>query len=191
LGLLFPDPPSLSRRELFAPAFSQSILVSSRSGSPAPRVRSTPTVYDGTLSCAAGGSYNAHHSVGTVDDGAAEYHLGRSMHGAATAERRREYLGSCASFRRRRFVVCRCRRKSASLEEVSLADCNAPELHTAQGSRANTMLERVATGKPAQCEARRGRNGRVRSYERVIALCRIGGRSIGGLLRAKAAPEGQ
>jgi hypothetical protein len=38
--------------------------------------------------------------------------------------------------------------------------------------------------------ATRGRNGRVRSYDRVIAVCRIEGRSIGALLREAGGVEG-
>lgn len=74
--------------------------------------------------------------------------------------------------------------------EVRLADFNAPELHADGGAAAKAALERLAMGQNAQCVATRGRNGRVVSYDRVIATCRIGGRRIGDALRAAGAREG-
>lgn len=74
--------------------------------------------------------------------------------------------------------------------EVRLADFNAPELHADGGQAAKTALERLAMGQQAQCIATRGRNGRVVSYDRVIATCRIGGRRLGDALRAVGAREG-
>ncbi|MCC6788732.1 MAG: nuclease [Hyphomonadaceae bacterium] len=74
--------------------------------------------------------------------------------------------------------------------EVRLADFNAPELHAQGGETAKDALERLAMGRNAQCVATRGRNGRVVSYDRVIATCRIGGRRIGDTLRAAGAREG-
>lgn len=74
--------------------------------------------------------------------------------------------------------------------EVRLADFDAPELHSAQGPQAKSLLEQVAFGRSARCEARRGRGGRVISHDRVIAVCRVNGRSIGDLLRDRHAPEG-
>ena len=74
--------------------------------------------------------------------------------------------------------------------EVRLADFNAPELHAQGGEAAKDALVRLAMGQNAQCVATRGRNGRVVSYDRVIATCRIGGRRIGDALRAAGAREG-
>ncbi len=74
--------------------------------------------------------------------------------------------------------------------EVRLADFDAPELHAASGGFAKAALEKAALGRSASCTAVRGRSGRVRVYDRVIALCTIGGRSIGTLLRQAGAPEG-
>jgi endonuclease YncB( thermonuclease family) len=74
--------------------------------------------------------------------------------------------------------------------EVRLADFNAPELHAQGGEAAKHALERLAMGQNAQCVATRGRNGRVVSYDRVIATCRIGGRRIGDALRSAGAREG-
>lgn len=74
--------------------------------------------------------------------------------------------------------------------EVRLADFNAPELHAEGGEAAKTALERLAMGQNAQCVATRGRNGRLVSYDRVIASCRIGGRRIGDALRGAGVREG-
>ncbi|HYD72510.1 MAG TPA: nuclease [Candidatus Binatia bacterium] len=74
--------------------------------------------------------------------------------------------------------------------EVRLADFNAPELHADGGEAAKRALERLALGQNAQCVATRGRSGRVVSYDRVIATCRIGGHRIGDALRAAGAREG-
>lgn len=74
--------------------------------------------------------------------------------------------------------------------EVRLADFDAPELHSADGRRSKGFLEQVAFGQTVNCEARRGRSGRVIVYDRVIAVCRVGNRSIGDLLRGLHAPEG-
>jgi endonuclease YncB( thermonuclease family) len=74
--------------------------------------------------------------------------------------------------------------------EVRLADFDAPELHAAFGARAKASLEDVALGRAAFCTAVRGRNGRVQVYDRVIAVCRINGQSIGTLLRQVGAPQG-
>lgn len=74
--------------------------------------------------------------------------------------------------------------------EVRLADFDAPELQSAEGRRSKTMLERIAFGRQIICTSVRGRSGRVVSYDRVIATCRIGGRTIGARLRSAGAPEG-
>lgn len=74
--------------------------------------------------------------------------------------------------------------------EVRLGDFDAPELHSADGPRSKRFLEQVAMGRQAQCRAQRGRSGRVIVYDRVIAVCRVGGQAIGDLLRAAGAPQG-
>jgi endonuclease YncB( thermonuclease family) len=74
--------------------------------------------------------------------------------------------------------------------EVRLADFNAPELHSSQGPKAKATLHRIAYGKPAQCTVTRGRNGRTTSYDRVIAVCRVGGLSVGDLMRGAGVVEG-
>lgn len=74
--------------------------------------------------------------------------------------------------------------------EVRLADFNSPELHTPAGPAAKAALERIAMGRPAQCVAGGGRTRRVVTYDRVIAVCRIGGRRIGDLMREAGVEEG-
>lgn len=74
--------------------------------------------------------------------------------------------------------------------EVRLADFDAPELHSPSGALAKGALESVALGRSAACTSVRGRSGRVRVYDRVIALRTIGGRSVGTLLRQAGALQG-
>ena len=74
--------------------------------------------------------------------------------------------------------------------EVRLADFNAPELHSPLGPQSKRLLEQIALGQHTTCTAVRGRNGRVVTYDRVIALCKIGNRSVGNLLRDQGAPQG-
>ncbi|MFB0872592.1 MULTISPECIES: thermonuclease family protein [unclassified Sphingobium] len=68
--------------------------------------------------------------------------------------------------------------------EVRLADFYAPELHEAGGREAKRRLERLAMGKPLVCRAGR------RSYDRVVAACKLGGRPLGMLLRQAGGIEG-
>lgn len=74
--------------------------------------------------------------------------------------------------------------------EVRLGDFDAPELATYPGRQAKTSLSRIAAGKVASCQAGRGRSGRVRVHDRVIAVCRIGGRSVGDAMRSAGIREG-
>lgn len=72
----------------------------------------------------------------------------------------------------------------ANWVEIRLEDFYAPELHSPSGLDAKAALERVAMGRNAECIANH------KSYDRVVAACRIGGRSIGDLLRAAGRIEG-
>lgn len=74
--------------------------------------------------------------------------------------------------------------------EVRLGDFDAPELHDAGGRDARDRLVRLTTGQRLDCIATRGRNGRVIVYDRVIAVCRLGNRRVGELLRADGGREG-
>lgn len=74
--------------------------------------------------------------------------------------------------------------------EVRLGDFDAPEIRSADGRDAKSLLRRLAEGRHVTCVTVRGRSGRVTSYDRAIAVCRINGRSIGDLLRASGAYAG-
>jgi endonuclease YncB( thermonuclease family) len=68
--------------------------------------------------------------------------------------------------------------------EVRLADFYAPELREPGGQAAKGALAGIAMGRRAQCVAEH------RSYDRVVAVCRIEGRSVGDLMRAAGVSEG-
>lgn len=68
--------------------------------------------------------------------------------------------------------------------EVRVADFYAPELHAAGGTAAKAALEQIAMGRRAICVAGR------RSYDRVVATCRINGVSIGDQMRRAGIAEG-
>lgn len=72
----------------------------------------------------------------------------------------------------------------AGLVEVRLADFYAAELNAPGGREAKATLERIAKGQHATCWAGQ------RSYDRVIAVCRINGKSIGDMMRRAGVPEG-
>ncbi|RZJ45883.1 MAG: nuclease [Brevundimonas sp.] len=74
--------------------------------------------------------------------------------------------------------------------EVRLADFDAPELRERDGRRSRDILTRLTRGRQVNCTATRGRSGRVVSYDRVIATCRLGRQRLGDMLRAQRAPEG-
>ena len=74
--------------------------------------------------------------------------------------------------------------------EVRLDDFNAPELHTPGGPAAKAALERLALQREVICASEHGHGGRVRSFDRVIARCRISGASLGDLLRQAGVAEG-
>jgi len=68
--------------------------------------------------------------------------------------------------------------------EVRVADFYAPELNTPEGKRAKATLERLVKGKRAVCRAEK------RSYDRIVAHCEVGGRSIGELMRRAGVESG-
>lgn len=74
--------------------------------------------------------------------------------------------------------------------EVRLADFNAVELSDPGGRQARAIAVRELMGREVRCVAGGGRNGRVVSYDRVIARCRVNGRGVGEILRAAGAPQG-
>ena len=74
--------------------------------------------------------------------------------------------------------------------EVRIADFDAPESSTKDGQRGKRILESVALGKSVTCTVTKGRSGRTISYDRVHAICRVGGASVGDMLRQAGAPTG-
>jgi len=72
----------------------------------------------------------------------------------------------------------------ANWVEVRLADFYAPESGSPQGPAAKAALERIALGQTAVCVAN------LRTYDRIAARCRVGGRPIGDLMRSAGISEG-
>jgi endonuclease YncB( thermonuclease family) len=72
----------------------------------------------------------------------------------------------------------------AQWAEVRLADFYAPELHDAGGPEAKATLSRLVEGKRIDCVAEH------RSYDRVVAVCELRGRSVGDLMRSAGVREG-
>lgn len=68
--------------------------------------------------------------------------------------------------------------------EIRVADFYAPELHSPGGPQAKAVLEKIAMGKIAKCQAGR------KSYDRVVAQCFIGSESIGDSMRKAGIKEG-
>lgn len=74
--------------------------------------------------------------------------------------------------------------------EVRLGDFDAPELGSPEGEKAKAALARIALGRVVQCHACEGAHRRCRSYDRIIATCRLDGRMLGDLMRAAGIAEG-
>lgn len=70
------------------------------------------------------------------------------------------------------------------LIEVRLADFYAPELQEPGGPEAKAALSLLTMGRQVVCIADR------RSYDRVVAVCRLGGVSVGDLMRGAGVAEG-
>jgi endonuclease YncB( thermonuclease family) len=72
----------------------------------------------------------------------------------------------------------------ASWVEVRLADYYASELAEAGGAQAKAALVRIAKGRVVSCLADH------RTYDRVAAVCRLQGVSLGDMMRAAGVREG-
>ncbi len=72
----------------------------------------------------------------------------------------------------------------ASWIEVRLADFYAPELSRPGGAAAKAALEQIAFGRTLRCQAGK------RSYDRVVARCRLNGAALGDLMRRAGIAEG-
>lgn len=74
--------------------------------------------------------------------------------------------------------------------EVRLADWFAPELHEPGGEHAKATMSRLTAGAQVVCTVTKGNGKRIFSYDRVIASCTLGNRSLGDLMRAQGIAEG-
>lgn len=74
--------------------------------------------------------------------------------------------------------------------EVRLMDFSAPESSEAAGPRATQALRDIAFDRQAECVVTPGDNGRTSSWDRVHAVCRVGGDTIGDMMRAAGIAEG-
>lgn len=74
--------------------------------------------------------------------------------------------------------------------EVRLADFYAPELREAGGAEARAALTRLTGRRTITCTAVKGDGGRAVSYDRLIAVCRIGTVSLADLMRRDGQDEG-
>lgn len=72
----------------------------------------------------------------------------------------------------------------SGLIEVRLSDFYGAELNRPGGREAKAALARIALGRQVSCKAGR------RSYDRVVAHCRLNGRSLGDLMRRAGIKEG-
>jgi hypothetical protein len=68
--------------------------------------------------------------------------------------------------------------------EVRLAGFFAPESGGPGGARAKAALERVVLGKEAICHAN------LQSYDRIVAECTVGGRSVSDMMLASGVKQG-
>lgn len=77
-------------------------------------------------------------------------------------------------------------------DEIRLGDFNAPEWNQKGGKEAKAALAEIAYGEDlacTPCEGARNPN-RCTSYDRIIATCRLNGRRLGDLMRARGIAEG-
>ena len=68
--------------------------------------------------------------------------------------------------------------------EVRLKDFYAPELHAPGGEAAKQTLAGLVEGRTLKCRASH------RSYDRIVATCRLDGRDVGDLMRRAGVREG-
>jgi len=75
-------------------------------------------------------------------------------------------------------------RRGIDWVEVRLADFHAPELKEPGGREARDTLKRLTQGRRVDCLSR------GRTWDRVAADCRLGGRSLGERMRSAGVAEG-
>lgn len=76
--------------------------------------------------------------------------------------------------------------------EVRLGDFDAPEWNEPGGEEAKAALREIAFGRRVECRACEGARNprRCASYDRVIATCRLEGKRLGDLMRARGIRQG-
>jgi micrococcal nuclease len=72
--------------------------------------------------------------------------------------------------------------------EVRLEDFYAPELSEPGGREAKAAMSRIAMGRTVRCVVTR--RGRVRSWDRVVATCRLNGRGLREHMKSAGVAEG-
>jgi micrococcal nuclease len=75
----------------------------------------------------------------------------------------------------------------AAWVEIRLEDFFAPELSEPGGSAAKAEMELLTRGQTVSCRVTTA--GRAISYDRVVATCRVRGRSLGDSMRAAGITE--
>jgi endonuclease YncB( thermonuclease family) len=78
----------------------------------------------------------------------------------------------------------------ASWVEVRLVDFSALELTEPGGAKGRDTARQILMGKQAVCTVTRGTGGRTTTYDRVLATCSVGGRSVAQILLDAGVPEG-
>jgi len=77
-------------------------------------------------------------------------------------------------------------------EEIRLGDFNAPEWNQPGGAEAKEALSEIAYGEDIICTPCEGARNpkRCTSYDRIVATCRLNGKRLGDLMRARGIAEG-
>lgn len=75
--------------------------------------------------------------------------------------------------------------------KIRIADFYAVEMDDPGGREAKAEMERIAAGRRVSCKAQRANSGRGATNKgRLVAVCRINGRSVGDLMRRAGVAEG-
>lgn len=74
--------------------------------------------------------------------------------------------------------------------EVRLLDFDAPEIGTAKGRAAKSVLSRELMDKAVSCSVGKGRGGKTTSFDRVHAVCSRSGKSVALILKSAGVEEG-
>lgn len=74
--------------------------------------------------------------------------------------------------------------------EVRLADFSAPELYEPGGREAHAVLQPMVMGRVVTCTPTKGDGGSIWTWDRVVAMCRLDGVSLGDQMRAAGVAEG-